>query len=122
MDQFRQAVESLDPDALERSLAEEVVFHSPVRFKPFVGRAAAGTVLRAVLRVFTDFRYLSELRSGDEVALVFAAKVGDLDIEGIDLLHLDATTGLVSDLTVFVRPLTAAQALAAAVGKELGVK
>jgi hypothetical protein len=114
MQSFREAVESGDADALVATLAEDVVFKSPVVFKPYQGRAAVGGLLRAVATVFRDFRYVDELRSDGRTALVFAARVGDRDVEGIDLLELDAD-GRVKHLTVFVRPLSGAQALAAAV-------
>ncbi|WP_394825402.1 nuclear transport factor 2 family protein [Pendulispora albinea] len=120
MNRFRKAVEARDVEALEQSLAPDIVFHSPVRFHPYVGRAAVGAVLRAVIRVFEDFRYTGELHGDADTALVFRAKVGDLELEGIDLGTVDPSTDLVTHLTVFVRPLSAAQALAAAVGKELG--
>ncbi|WP_394831373.1 nuclear transport factor 2 family protein [Pendulispora rubella] len=121
MKRFRQAVEASDIEALVQSLSPDVVFHSPVRFHAFEGRETVGTVLRAVMRVFKDFHYTNELHGGGETALVFRAKVGTLELEGIDLLTADPSTDLVTHLTVFVRPLSAAQALAAAVGKELGL-
>jgi len=120
MKRFREAVEASDPEALVQSLSPDVVFHSPVRFHAFEGREMVGTVLRAVMRVFQDFRYTGELHGGHDTALVFRANVGKLELEGIDLGTVDPATGLVTHLTVFVRPLSAAQALAAAVGKELG--
>ncbi len=121
MKRFRQAVEAGDADALVQSLSPDIVFHSPVRFHAFEGRETVGAVLRAVMRVFRDFQYTGELHGGADTALVFRAKVGALELEGIDLGTVDAATGLVTHLTVFVRPLSAAQALAAAVGKELGL-
>lgn len=114
MQRFREAVESGDADALVASLAEDVVFKSPIVFKPYRGREAVGRLLRAVATVFRDFRYLDELRSEQRSALVFAARVGERDVEGIDLLEVNAD-GRVQHLTVFVRPLSAAHALAAAV-------
>jgi len=114
MSRFREAVESGDADALDASLAEDVVFKSPVVFKPYHGREAVGGLLRAVATVFRELRYLDELHRDGRTALVFTARVGDRDLEGIDLLETNAD-GLVQRLTVFVRPLSAAQALAAAV-------
>jgi SnoaL-like domain len=120
MQRFRQAVESADSDAMVASLAEDVVFQSPIVFKPYRGRETVGRLLRAVATVFRDFRYLDELRSEGQTALVFAARVGDRDIEGIDLLQVNAA-GLVAHLTVFVRPLSAAHALAEAMQAALTV-
>jgi hypothetical protein len=102
------------------SLAPGVTFHSPVTFKPFEGRDAVGVVLGAVMEVFEDFRYTDEL-SGDRVhALVFEASVGGRDVQGLDLLRLDSD-GLIEDLTVMVRPLSATLALRDAMGRQLGV-
>lgn len=114
---FREAVEAHDLDAVEALLAEDVVFTSPVVYKPYTGKAITAAILRAVARVFEDLRYLRELSGGDgrDHALVFAARVGDRAVTGCDFIHLNAD-GLIDELTVMVRPLSGAQALAAAMG------
>ena len=115
---FRTAVEAGDLDGMVDALAEDVVFHSPITFKPFEGRESVAMLLGVVFRTFEDFRYTDEL-DGDEVkALVFRAKVGDKQVEGLDLLRFD-DAGKIADFTVMVRPLSAAMALAEAVGKGL---
>ncbi|WP_133913178.1 nuclear transport factor 2 family protein [Streptomyces sp. NBC_00582] len=114
---FREAVEAGDLGAVEALLAEDVVFTSPVVFKPYPGRAITAAILRAVSQVFEDFRYEREL-AGDEGrdhALVFTARVGDKQLGGCDFIHLNEE-GLIDELTVMVRPLSGAQALAAAMG------
>ncbi|MFJ6725302.1 MULTISPECIES: nuclear transport factor 2 family protein [unclassified Streptomyces] len=114
---FREAVEAGDLDAVEALLAEDVVFTSPVAFKPYPGRAITAAVLRAVSQVFEDFRYETELASGEgrDHALVFSARVGERRLEGCDFIHLDEE-GRIDRLTVMVRPLSGAQALAEAMG------
>ncbi|MET9949929.1 nuclear transport factor 2 family protein [Streptomyces sp. NPDC006339] len=119
MRSFRQAVEANDHAAIEALLAEDVVFTSPVAFTPYTGKAITAAIVRGVSRVFTDFRYVGELAGADgrDHALVFRAKVGDREIEGCDFLHLNED-GLIDAFTVMVRPLSAAQALAAAMGAQ----
>ncbi|HEY3709764.1 MAG TPA: nuclear transport factor 2 family protein [Amycolatopsis sp.] len=119
MKSFREAVEARDPDAIAAALAENVVFTSPVAFRPYPGKAITAAILRGVLRVFEDFRYVRELsgEDGRAHALVFEARIGDTRVEGADFLHLDES-GLVDELTVMVRPLSAAQALSAAMGAQ----
>ena len=119
MQNFRSAVEAKDMDAAVALLADDVVFHSPVVFKPYQGRAAVGTVLRAVVEVFEDFEYVRELTDGADQALVFRARVGDRQLEGLDLLRLDAS-GAIAELTVMIRPLQGVLALAEAMKAKLG--
>jgi SnoaL-like protein len=116
---FRAAVEARDPDAMAATLADNVVFRSPVAFKPYPGKAITTAILRGVLRVFEDFRYVRELRGegGRDHALVFQARIGDVAVEGCDFLHVD-DSGLIDEFTVMVRPLSAAQALAAAMAAQ----
>jgi hypothetical protein len=107
---FRRAAEAKDLDLLRETLHEDVVLHSPILFKGFEGREMALIVLTNVIQVFEDFRYLDEVHGDGSVVLRFAAKVdGKFEIEGIDYLTLD-DDGLVSDLTVFLRPQKAVQA------------
>ncbi|MFE0645400.1 nuclear transport factor 2 family protein [Streptomyces sp. NPDC058877] len=119
MKAFRQAVEANDHEAIEALLAHEVVFTSPVAFTPYTGKAITAAILRGVSRVFTDFRYVREITSEDgrDHALVFEARVGDRAINGCDFLHLDEQ-GLIDDFAVMVRPLSAARALAEAMGSQ----
>ncbi|WP_028799532.1 nuclear transport factor 2 family protein [Streptomyces sp. 142MFCol3.1] len=119
MDSFRKAVEAGDLAAVEDMLADDVVFHSPVAFKPYPGKAITAAILRGVTRVFTDFRYVREIGGADgrDHALVFEAKVGDKKITGCDFLHFDED-GKIDDFMVMVRPLSAAQALSEAMGAQ----
>lgn len=117
MSSFRKAVEARDPDAMAATLADDVVFRSPVAFRPYPGKAITAAILRGVLRVFEDFRYVREMSDDNGHALVFEARIGDVWVEGCDFLHLDEA-GLIDELTVMVRPLSAAQALSAAMAAQ----
>lgn len=120
MHPFRAAIEARDIEAAVALLADDVVFRSPIVFKPYEGRAAVGMILRAVVEVFQDFRYVREIGAPDAVdhVLVFRARVGDREIEGADFLHRDGD-GAIDELTVMVRPLNAALALAEAMKAQL---
>ena len=105
MKEFIDAVKFGDPARLEALLAEDVVFRSPAVHQPYRGKAATMVVLRAVMRVFEDFRYTRVVGEGADHVLVFEARVGDRDLEGADFLHVRAD-GLVDDLRVMIRPLS----------------
>lgn len=119
MESFRRAAEARDGAALEALLAENVVFTSPVAHQPYPGRAITAAILRGVLRVFEDFRYEREIVSPDgrDHALMFRATVAGKQVQGCDFLHLD-DDGRIDDLTVMVRPLSAANALSAAMAAQ----
>jgi hypothetical protein len=112
MNPFRTAVEARDFEGAIALLADDVVFRSPVVFRPYHGRDTVAAILLAVSRVFEDFRYEREIgaEGAQDHALVFKARVGEREIHGCDLLHTNEH-GLIDDLTVMVRPLSAAQAL-----------
>ena len=110
-DAFRAAVEAKDLDAARQILAEDVVFNSPVVFKPYEGRDALMVVLGAVIQVFENFRYTGQVEGDDLDVLEFAARIGDREIQGVDILRFDPD-GRVRELTVMVRPMSGVHALA----------
>ncbi|MET8874223.1 nuclear transport factor 2 family protein [Nocardia sp. NPDC004604] len=119
MHPFRTAVEARDAAAIEALLADNVVFTSPVAFKPYPGKAITAAILRGVLRVFEDFHYVREIAdpNGRDHAFIFEAKVNGKQLTGCDFLHFDAD-GKIDDFMVMVRPLSAATALAEAMGAQ----
>jgi len=122
MKAFRDAIEAAlagngDFEAVEDLLANDVVFSSPVAFKPYPGKAITAAILRGVSRVFTDFHYVNEIVDGNRSALVFETKVGDVAVNGCDFITTNED-GLISEFTVMVRPLKAAHALADAMGAQ----
>ncbi|WP_405536914.1 nuclear transport factor 2 family protein [Streptomyces sp. NBC_00075] len=117
MHPFRAAVEAGDMDSVVALLAENVVFTSPVVFKPYAGKAITAAILNAVSEVFEDFAYIREIANPDgrDHAFVFTATVNGKQLTGCDFLHFDED-GRIDDFTVMVRPLSAANALAEAMG------
>ena len=118
MRELAAALEAGDVDAVAGMLAEDVVFRSPAVHTPYQGRQATLVILRAVSRVFEDFRYTRTMAGGDDHAFVFEARVGTLLVEGVDLVHV-GVDGLVDDFRVLVRPLRGLEALVGAMAEEI---
>ena len=116
---FRKAVEEHDEAGIAALLADNVVFTRPVAFKPYVGKPITAAILRGVLRVFEDFRYVREIHdsNGRNHAFVFEATVCGKKVNGCDFLHFD-DEGLIDDFVVMVRPLSGATALSEAMGAQ----
>ena len=119
MHPFRRAVEERDEAAIQALLADDVVFTSPVAFKPYVGKPITAALLRGVLRIFEDFHYVREIAdsNGRDHALVFETTVAGKKVNGCDFLHLN-DDGLIDDFMVMVRPLSGATALSEAMGAQ----
>jgi hypothetical protein len=117
-DAFSEAVEARDGAAITAALSEDVVFRSPVVFRPYEGRELVSTILvEAAMKVLEDFRYLHRFEDEAAAALVFKARVGDREVDGLDLLRF-ADDGKVAELTVMVRPMSGVRALAEAMGRQ----
>jgi hypothetical protein len=115
---FRAAVEGGDIDAAEALFAQDIVFHSPATFHPFVGRETVIALLRIVAETFEDFRYTDELEVDGAQALIFRAAIGGREIEGLDLIRFD-DDGLIADFTVMLRPLSGLVPFAQAMGEKV---
>lgn len=115
---FRHAVEAGDVEGAMGLLRDDVVLHSPIAFRPFEGRDQVEAVLRLVIDTFEDFRYVEEVADGPTAVLMFETRVGDRQVQGIDHVHTDAD-GRIDQFTVMVRPLSAAIALAEAMGPKV---
>lgn len=118
-DRFRAAAESKDFSQLEEIFAEDVTFRSPAVFKPYEGREPVAMLLHAVSQVFEDFRYTEQIETGDVATLAFSARVGDRELDGIDLLRFDGE-GKVREMAVYIRPMSGLHALAEAMQRALG--
>lgn len=117
-DRFRAAAESKDFSAIDELIAEDVSFRSPVVFKQYEGREAVALLLGTVAQVFEDFSYTDQIETGDSAALMFSARVGDRELDGIDYLHFDSE-GRIDRMAVYVRPMSGVNALAEAMQRKL---
>jgi ketosteroid isomerase-like protein len=114
----RAAIEAGDVDALRDLLAEDVEFRSPAVYRPYRGRDTVIALLGVVAQVFEDFRYVHELHDGRFTVLWFETRVGDRELEGVDLLE-EGDDGRIVRFTVMIRPLSGLQHLAATIQARL---
>lgn len=84
---------------------------------PYEGRDLVLVILGAVLEVFEDFAYQTEIRDGDDEMLRFRARVGEREVDGVDIVTY--ADGLVTELTVMIRPLSALNAVRDAMAAQL---
>jgi hypothetical protein len=118
-DRFRRAVEAHDIDAVLDTFAPDVRLFSPTTLPPIEGRDRLRPVFGVLSQLFEDFEYTRVLRGGpvggrengaSSHALVFRCRIGQEQIEGVDVLDLDEDDRIAT-LTVLIRPLAGLQAL-----------
>ena len=119
-DAFKKAAESKDFSAADDLFVAEPRFVSPAVFKPYEGRDAMRAVLGAVVQVFEDFRYTDQIEDGDTAILIFEARAGDRELNGVDILRFD-DDGKIRELMVMIRPLSALNAVVEGMAEKLGI-
>ncbi len=111
---WHRLVEERDLEALEAILAEDVSMGAPPYWDDLKGRPIVHHLLGLIIATIEDFSYQREWhddwRAGGEIALEFHGHIGELDIQGIDLISLNER-GDVQDLDVLIRPMNALSAL-----------
>jgi len=117
-DAFRAAAEAKDFEQADELFTEDVTFRSPMVFKPYEGRDAIKVILGAVVQVFEDFRYIDQVETDDSAVLVFEARVGDRELQGIDYLRM-TDDGRIREMSVMVRPASGLMALGEAMKARL---
>lgn len=116
--EWHRIVFERDYPALNALLAPDVYFRSPFFWKAKEGSAIAGAILTAATAVFSDFAYHREWQDGNDWALEFSARVGDLSVKGIDLIRWNEA-GQIVEFEVLVRPANGLQALGMAMAAKL---
>lgn len=111
---MQEVVAKGDETAIADLLAEDVTFMPPTYWKTWTGRDPVAAVLGHVGQIFSDFRYRRIMGDGNDWALEFQCKVGDLDTVGVDLITLN-DDGLIQHFEVVMRPYKTIGALREAI-------
>lgn len=100
-------------------LADDVVFYSPVVFKPLEGKDLVKVYLSAAGITFGEgkrekdtgkdgrsFHYTKEVVGGNHIVLEFEATIDDTYVNGVDIMTWN-DEGKISEFKVMIRPLQA---------------
>lgn len=105
---WHQIVENKDEAMLDNLLDENVIFYSPVVFKPQKGKKITKAYLLAALEVLVapeaQFEYVKETIDTDKCVLEFNAIIDGITINGVDMISLNEE-GKIIEFKVMVRPL-----------------
>jgi cation diffusion facilitator family transporter len=118
---WHDCVARRDTKALEALLAEDVRFHSPFVWRAKDGKAITAQYLIAALHVLGTLTYHREASDGTTAMLEFSARIGAIELKGIDIIRFGAD-GRIVDFEVMVRPNKGLQALAESMQKQVAAQ
>lgn len=118
LERWHAIVAARDLDALREIIAENVEMGAPPYWERLRGRDVVHHLLGIILSTIEGFAYHREwVRDGD-LALEFRGRVGDLELQGIDLIRIDADGRLVG-IDVMIRPHNSVSELIARVAPRM---
>jgi hypothetical protein len=106
LDEWHRIVAEKDEAALDKILAEDITLGAPPYWAKLEGREVVRTLLGFIINTIEEFTYHREWAQGAELALEFSGRVAGLELQGIDLISLNAR-GEVQNLDVLMRPVNA---------------
>lgn len=108
LQKWHEVVRTRNPALLNRLLAEDAVFHSPIAHTPQQGRDLVALYLTGAMHVIANpsFRYVREIADDRNAVLEFETTVDDVSVNGVDLITWN-DQGLITDFKVMIRPLKA---------------
>jgi hypothetical protein len=111
---WHPVVQERDLVELEKLLASDVTMGAPPYWDKLSGRPLVHHLLGLIIHTIEDFTYHREWHDDSlgrgEIALEFRGHVGELDLQGIDLISLNEH-GEIQNLDVVIRPMNALSAL-----------
>ena len=106
LDRWHRIVAERDLEGLREVLADDVRLGAPPYWPKLEGKDLVSHLLGIIISTIEGFTYHREFTHGAELALEFHGRIGDLDLQGIDLISLDAD-GRLRNIDVMIRPTNA---------------
>ena len=110
IDSWHTVFKSQELDKLDKIIADDAVFTSPVVFKPMEGKEITKMYLFAAGQSFNmdKFKYIREVHDGTNSVLEFETFIDDISVNGVDMIKWN-NEGKIIDFKVMIRPLKAVQ-------------
>ena len=110
IDSWHTIFKSQELDKLDKIIADNAVFTSPVVFKPMEGKEITIMYLFAAGQSFNmdKFKYIREVHDGTNSILEFETFIDDISVNGVDMIKWN-NEGKIVDFKVMIRPLKAVQ-------------
>ncbi|WP_037315482.1 nuclear transport factor 2 family protein [Amycolatopsis orientalis] len=118
-ERYRRAIETRDVALALSAFAPDAVVHSPLTSRVrFTGHAELEPLLEVAYAHLRDVRFHTDTGDASTRVVVYTARVGGEEMEEAAVLKLDED-GLITEATLFVRPLPGLVALMDAFGPDI---
>ena len=117
---WHQLLQNGDKKSLGKLLHKDVIFYSPLLFKPQKGRSIAQVYLSSAFKMFenTGFEYVKEVVSDTHAMLEFTATIDGIIVNGVDIISWNEE-GLITEFKVMIRPFRAIEKVGEKMKSEL---
>ena len=107
---WHEVIESDDLKMLDKIIADDAVFSSPVVFKPMEGKEITMMYLHAAGQSFNmeKFKYTKEIHDDMNSVLEFETYIDDISVNGVDMIEWNED-GKICNFKVMIRPFKAVQ-------------
>lgn len=112
---YSRALARFDPEAIVASLSDQVTIRVAVHDQSLHGRDTAAFLFRVLTQELVPFSLIDEIVEGAQSVVVFETAVRGQRADGLNVVSQQAD-GLVDELTVFFRPLSALQLISEVIG------
>ena len=89
LSEWHRIVAEKDLAALHHVLGDDITLGAPPYWAKLQGHDLVHHLLGLIVNTIEGFTYHREWRDGSELALEFSGHVGELDLQGIDLISLN---------------------------------
>ena len=112
IEQWHKLLQQQKPELLDKLLAEDVTFHSPVLHTPQEGKELTSMYLGAAFHVlFTnEFHYTKQIFQDNQAMLEFETIIDGITINGVDIISCDDDSKII-EFKVMIRPAKGLQKL-----------
>lgn len=116
--EWHRVVREKDVDAAGALLEDDITLGAPPYWTKLSGKEIVSHLLGLIVNTIEGFQYHREWVDGRELALEFTGRLGDKELQGIDLISL-SPNHRIANLDVLMRPLNGIKALREAIAPQM---
>ncbi len=115
--EYSRALASLDPERIVGLLAPDVVIKVAVHDAPMEGREVAHFLFGVLAEELAGVTVTGEIVEQERAVVLFETAIDGLPAQGLNVV--ESRDGLITELTVFFRPLRSLERVAAVIGARM---